>query len=91
MDAAHATNLDQQDHRYLLTEELRSCKTSRESFKSIERKPITVMLYGVGIHYNLGAIFRACDNFLICPPFRPTLLILDNIETKTITGVRIIT
>jgi 23S rRNA (guanosine2251-2'-O)-methyltransferase len=65
METLPAICSSQTKHRYLQTEELRNKKLSREHFKSIKRRPITVILDGVGNHYNIGAIFRACDNFLV--------------------------
>jgi 23S rRNA (guanosine2251-2'-O)-methyltransferase len=65
MENLHAICSSQTKHRYLQTEELRNKKSSRENFKSVKRRPLTVILDGVGSHYNIGAIFRACDNFLV--------------------------
>jgi len=45
--------------------ELRIGKPSRTSFVSQPRHPITVVLDGVTGLYNVGAIFRLCDAFLV--------------------------
>jgi tRNA G18 (ribose-2'-O)-methylase SpoU len=51
--------------RSLTTPELRSDKTAREEFLARPRRPITVVLDGVRQNYNIGAIFRLCDAFLV--------------------------
>jgi tRNA G18 (ribose-2'-O)-methylase SpoU len=51
--------------RILSKPELRHAKPSRESFAHLVRTPITVLLDGVTGNYNLGAIFRLCDAFLV--------------------------
>ena len=52
------------DH-VLTKPELRRSKPSRADFAAKERNPITVVLDGVSGNYNLGAIFRLCDAFLV--------------------------
>lgn len=37
----------------------------RTEFPTKPRNPITVVLDGVRQNYNLGAIFRLCDDFLV--------------------------
>jgi tRNA G18 (ribose-2'-O)-methylase SpoU len=59
--------------------ELRRTKPGRADFAAQVRNPITVMLDGVRGNYNVGAIFRLCDAFLverliICGKAGPTLL-----------------
>jgi tRNA G18 (ribose-2'-O)-methylase SpoU len=51
------------DHA-LSTRELRRAKPDRTVFPVLPRNPITVVLDGVVVGYNLGAIFRLCDAFL---------------------------
>jgi tRNA(Leu) C34 or U34 (ribose-2'-O)-methylase TrmL len=51
--------------RALTTPELRRTKPSREEFLTQPRRPITVVLDGVIQNYNIGAIFRLCDAFLV--------------------------
>jgi tRNA G18 (ribose-2'-O)-methylase SpoU len=51
--------------RALTTSELRRTKPSREEFLTQPRRPITVVLDGVTQNYNIGAIFRLCDAFLV--------------------------
>jgi tRNA G18 (ribose-2'-O)-methylase SpoU len=51
--------------RPLTTGELRSDKGARGEFLARPRRPITVVLDGVKQNYNLGAIFRLCDAFLV--------------------------
>jgi tRNA G18 (ribose-2'-O)-methylase SpoU len=51
--------------RPLTTAELRSGKGVRGEFLARPRRPITVVLDGVKQNYNLGAIFRLCDAFLV--------------------------
>jgi len=51
---------------YVLTKpELRSVKASRTDFASQPRNPIILILDGVAQNYNIGAIFRLCDAFLV--------------------------
>jgi tRNA G18 (ribose-2'-O)-methylase SpoU len=51
---------------HLLTKpELRQSKPSRTAFATVARAPITVVLDGVHGNYNIGAIFRLCDAFLV--------------------------
>ncbi len=38
---------------------------SRDEFLARPRRPITVVLDGVSQNYNIGAIFRLCDAFLV--------------------------
>jgi len=45
--------------------ELRRLKPARAAFPARARNPITVVLDGVRQNYNLGAIFRLCDAFLV--------------------------
>ncbi len=47
------------------TAELRRSKPDRTSFAARPRNPVTVVLDGVTGHYNLGALFRLCDAFLV--------------------------
>ena len=49
----------------LAKEELRRAKPSREDFVLRQRNPITMVLDRVRGNYNLGAIFRLCDAFLV--------------------------
>ncbi len=51
--------------RALTTPELRRAKASRDEFLTRPRRPITVVLDGVTQNYNIGAIFRLCDAFLV--------------------------
>ena len=51
--------------RALTTPELRRDKPTRDEFLSRPRRPITVVLDGVIQNYNIGAIFRLCDAFLV--------------------------
>jgi tRNA G18 (ribose-2'-O)-methylase SpoU len=55
------SNLD----RVLSKPELRQSKPGRADFAVQVRNPITVVLDGVHGNYNIGAIFRLCDAFLI--------------------------
>jgi hypothetical protein len=52
------------DH-VLGTAELRLSKPDRATFARRRRNPVTVVLDGVTGHYNIGAIFRPCDAFLV--------------------------
>jgi tRNA G18 (ribose-2'-O)-methylase SpoU len=52
------------DH-VLATDELRRSKPNRAAFTSRPRNPVTVVLDGVTGNYNLGAIFRLCDAFMV--------------------------
>jgi tRNA G18 (ribose-2'-O)-methylase SpoU len=54
-----------QRERMLTTNELRRSKSGRSDFAAQPRNPITVVLDGVRGNYNLGAIFRLCDAFLV--------------------------
>lgn len=59
--------------------ELRQGKPSRTEFAAKRRNPITVVLDNVSGHYNIGAIFKLCDAFLverlvICGEPTPALL-----------------
>jgi tRNA (guanosine-2'-O-)-methyltransferase len=56
--------------RPLATPELRRAKATRDEFLLRPRRPIAVVLDGVTHNYNIGAIFRLCDAFLV-----PELLI----------------
>jgi tRNA G18 (ribose-2'-O)-methylase SpoU len=51
--------------RALTTTELRRTKPTRDKFLLRPRRPITVVLDGVTQNYNIGAIFRLCDAFLV--------------------------
>ena len=51
--------------RALTTPELRRGKLPRDEFLVQPRRPITVVLDGVGQNYSIGAIFRLCDAFLV--------------------------
>jgi tRNA(Leu) C34 or U34 (ribose-2'-O)-methylase TrmL len=51
--------------RALTIPELRRNKTGRDEFLTRPRRPITVVLDGVTQNYNIGAIFRLCDAFLV--------------------------
>jgi tRNA G18 (ribose-2'-O)-methylase SpoU len=51
--------------RALTTLELRTSKPTRDEFLARPRRPITVVLDGVNQNYNIGAIFRLCDAFLV--------------------------
>jgi tRNA G18 (ribose-2'-O)-methylase SpoU len=44
---------------------LRRTKPTRDEFLTQPRRPITVVLDGVTQNYNIGAIFRLCDAFLV--------------------------
>jgi tRNA G18 (ribose-2'-O)-methylase SpoU len=56
---------NRQADRVLSTDELRRSKPGRVDFAAQARNPITVVLDGVRGNYNLGAIFRLCDAFLV--------------------------
>ena len=49
----------------LTTAELRRAKPDRADFVKRDRHPVTLILDGVRQNYNLGAIFRLCDGFLV--------------------------
>ena len=51
--------------RALTTPELRNTKPTGDEFLRQPRRPITVVLDGVTQNYNIGAIFRLCDAFLV--------------------------
>ena len=51
--------------RALTTPELRRTEPTRDEFVARPRRPITVVLDGVTQNYNIGAIFRLCDAFLV--------------------------
>lgn len=51
--------------RVLSTAELRRTKPDRRDFAALRRRPITVLLDRVTGNYNIGAIFRLADAFLI--------------------------
>jgi tRNA G18 (ribose-2'-O)-methylase SpoU len=51
--------------RALTTAELRHDKLTRDEFLRRPRRPVTVVLDGVSQNYNIGAIFRLCDAFLV--------------------------
>jgi hypothetical protein len=50
--------------RALTTPKLRGVKPTRDEFFAQPRRPITVVFDGVS-RYNIGAIFRLCDAFLV--------------------------
>ena len=52
------------DH-VLATAELRQAKPKRTDFLARPRNPIVIVLDGVRQNYNVGAIFRLCDAFLV--------------------------
>ena len=52
-------------NRVLSKPELRQSKPGRADFAVQARNPVTVVLDGVRGHYNIGAIFRLCDAFLV--------------------------
>ncbi len=56
---------DRPPDRVLATAELRRSKTGRAAFPALRRNPIVVVLDGVRQNYNIGAIFRLCDAFLV--------------------------
>jgi tRNA G18 (ribose-2'-O)-methylase SpoU len=56
---------DRQPDHVLATAELRQSKPERAAFAVRQRNPVTVVLDGVAGHYNIGAIFRLCDAFLV--------------------------
>jgi tRNA G18 (ribose-2'-O)-methylase SpoU len=60
--------------------ELRQLKPGRADFAVQARNPITVVLDGVPGNYNIGAIFRLCDAFLV------ERLIICGEESKTRQG-----
>jgi len=45
--------------------ELRRAKLDRAAFAALARNPVTVVLDRVTGFYNIGAIFRLCDAFLV--------------------------
>lgn len=51
--------------RALTAPELRRNKPTRDEFVARPRRPITVVLDGVRQNYNIGAVFRLCDAFLV--------------------------
>ena len=51
--------------RALTTRDLRQPKLTRAEFEKLERSQITVVLDGVSQNYNIGAILRLCDAFLV--------------------------
>ena len=55
----------QAQDRVLSKPELRQSKPGRADFAVQARNPITVVLDGVRGNYNIGAIFRLCDAFLV--------------------------
>jgi tRNA G18 (ribose-2'-O)-methylase SpoU len=55
---------DLYDH-VLSKPELRQSKPSRADFAVQARNPVAVVLDGVRGYYNIGAIFRLCDAFLV--------------------------
>lgn len=53
------------DNHVLTTPELRAAKPVRGDFAALRREPITLVLDNVAGLYNIGAIFRLCDAFLV--------------------------
>jgi hypothetical protein len=53
------------DDHVLSKPELRQSKPDRADFAVQARNPVTVVLDGVRGYYNIGAIFRLCDAFLV--------------------------
>ena len=51
--------------RILSSDELRQAKFRRAEFPKLKRNPITVVLDRVRQNYNIGAIFRLCDAFMV--------------------------
>jgi tRNA G18 (ribose-2'-O)-methylase SpoU len=51
--------------RQLATDELRLQKPDRREFETLPREPIVLVLDGVRRNYNIGAIFRLADAFLV--------------------------
>jgi tRNA G18 (ribose-2'-O)-methylase SpoU len=51
--------------RRLTADELRLWKPDRRQFTSLPREPITLVLDGVRRNYNIGAMFRLADAFLL--------------------------
>ena len=51
--------------RRLTRSELRLWKPDRRQFASLSREPITLVLDGVRRNYNIGAMFRLADAFLL--------------------------
>ena len=51
--------------RRLTRSELRLWKPQRRQFASLPREPITLVLDGVRRNYNIGAMFRLADAFLL--------------------------
>jgi tRNA (guanosine-2'-O-)-methyltransferase len=51
--------------RILSRGELRQAKFGRAEFAALPRQPITVVLDRIRQNYNIGAIFRLCDAFLV--------------------------
>jgi tRNA G18 (ribose-2'-O)-methylase SpoU len=49
----------------LRTDALRARKLSREAFRALPRTPIAIVLDGIHNPYNLGALFRRADGFLL--------------------------
>jgi tRNA G18 (ribose-2'-O)-methylase SpoU len=59
------SDYERQGDHVLGTAELRQSKPARAAFAVRQRNPVTVVLDGVAGHYNIGAIFRLCDAFLV--------------------------
>src|SRR6516162_7046321 len=51
--------------RQLIRGELRLWNADRRQFASLPREPITLVLDGVRRNYNIGAMFRLADAFLL--------------------------
>ena len=51
--------------RVLIKSEMRASKQTRDEFAAMPRRPVTVVLDRVTGNYNIGAIFRLCDAFLV--------------------------
>jgi tRNA G18 (ribose-2'-O)-methylase SpoU len=56
---------DSTSDRQLSRAELRGPKPDRVEFTALPRQPITLVLDRVRQSYNIGAIFRLCDAFLV--------------------------
>ncbi len=56
---------DSTSDRQLSRAELRGAKPGRVEFTTLPRRPITLVLDRVRQSYNIGAIFRLCDAFLV--------------------------
>ena len=57
--------MGEMSNHVLTKPELRRSKPGRADFAAQARNPITVVLDGVTGNYNIGAMFRLCDAFLV--------------------------